>query len=694
MVSYGSTQYSLDLDSLKKSLSTQADDTAKIATLLQLSKGFNQLDKEVSRKYCDEMYRLSVKLDYLPGVVDAMNEKCVWYIFTSQYDSAKMICDTVIKLCATLGDKSRLANIYLNYGALLYRKNLPEKANEYYMKSQKLYQAIADSFGIANAYNGLGAIFWDQSKYDSAIYCYLELIKICSAKKYDQVLIKGYINIGALYYERGNNDKAAPYFYKSIELGKKLNKLIFLSHAYQNLGNILYKQKDYDSAWVHYQKAIDYSKKLNYHLGLSKAYIGMGNISLNKEDYKKAAHWYSRSMNSSLKVDDKSDYLIAYINMAIIQERMGNYMKALLIYDSCLILADELGSLYRKREIYYDIYQSYYLQADYKNAFENLLKYDSLNDSIFNLKKKKIITDLELKYEKGKLLADNLALENENLLKDVDLKKRTNQRNVYLFTGLGSIFVLFFIIAVFYQRTRKNKIIAEHKIEQLEEEKKLLAAGYIIEGQEEERKRIAEELHDGLGVLLSSAKIHFTSVRKYLPENSDLIDKASQLLEDAVRDVRRISHKMMPGLLTKFGLLEGIEDIIDTVNDMEGISASIEVIGEYKRIKENKEIMLFRIIQEMINNTLKHAHAKTIILRFEMHPDQLKIDYMDDGDGFDLRDNTHEKSLGLSSINSRVNFLKGEVELKTSSGNGVNYQIRVPIKNDDFLTDSNNDHVS
>ena len=197
--------------------------------------------------------------------------------------------------------------------------------------------------------------------------------------------------------------------------------------------------------------------------------------------------------------------------------------------------------------------------------------------------------------------------------------------------------------------------------------------------QEEERKRIAQDLHDGLGVLLSAAKMQFTSIKDTRPENKPLIEKATKLLEQATGDVRKISHNMMPGLLTKLGLYEAVEDLLEDVSDTEGIDARAEITGSRDRLPENKEIMLYRIIQEMVNNTLKHAGANNISLQLQVLPDHIDIKYSDDGKGFDVKEKLASESIGLKGIQSRVNFLNGTVNIESKPGERTKYLIQVPI---------------
>jgi signal transduction histidine kinase len=181
-----------------------------------------------------------------------------------------------------------------------------------------------------------------------------------------------------------------------------------------------------------------------------------------------------------------------------------------------------------------------------------------------------------------------------------------------------------------------------------------------------------------VGVLLSTTKMQFSALKDKSPENKPLIDRATKLLEQAAGDVRKISHNMMPGLLTRFGLYEATEDLIEQLNETEELNATCEITGDSKRLPENTEIMLYRIIQEMVNNTLKHAEAKNILLNIDILPDFVKINYSDDGKGFNMEEKMESKSIGLSGIQSRVNFLSGEINIESSPAKGVNFHIKIP----------------
>jgi signal transduction histidine kinase len=345
---------------------------------------------------------------------------------------------------------------------------------------------------------------------------------------------------------------------------------------------------------------------------------------------------------------------------------------AMLYFDSCLLLSETTHDLNRKKETLREIYTYFKEAGRHRKALNTLVRYHEVSDSIFNIEKAEIISELMLKYEKEKDRLRILRLENENL-------QRLKQRNLIIFAASG-VFILAILLLAFLQyKNRKNRIIAGQRIRQLEEEKKHMAARFLVEGQEKERKRVALELHDNLGVLLSATKMQFTEVSDSSPENRQVIEKAKKLLEQASTDVRKISHNLMPGLLTKLGLFEALEDLFEMLKDTEGIDAVLEIIGPRGRLPENSEIMLYRMFQEMVNNTIKHAGAGKADLTIIINSDEMQISYSDNGSGFDVEETLGKKTMGMQSILSRIRFLDGHINIDSSRDAGTVYRISIPL---------------
>ncbi len=651
----------------------------KIHELIDRADSLRGIDPGKSLIYIEGLYHVSDSLNYAPGKTDALLSLARIYLDMGKMDSALASCQEAIQIAEENNDLKRLAKGHFLHGYVYSITRGPNDAILDFVRSYNYYRTAHDSAGMANLGNALGVMYYKLGIYDSSLFRYLDALRISEKLELSNITGKVYLNLGTLYDVMGERGKAKSSYRKSIPYNEAANSRINMVKAIHNIGNILVQEGDYDSAWTMYNKALEINLEMNYAEGIADAYTGLGDVTDRWGDYTKAHNFFEKAKSHYESINHREGICISHINLGRNERQRGNFNEALTEYERALSIAREAGFLNREAEIMQKICEVNALMGDYKLAYENTWELITLLDSILNEEKQKAIADLELKYEKEKQNARILALSNENLGKEVELERKTRQRNTYLFSGLAIVLILAFTLAYYSQRTRKNRIIAEQRIQQLEEEKKLLAARSIVEGQEEERKRIAKELHDGLGVLLSSAKMHFTSIRDKSPEALPMIEKAAKLLEQASGDVRRISHNMMPGLLTKYGLYEALEDLMEQVDDLEGMQAEINITGEQERLKENMEIMLYRVIQEMINNALKHADAKHMTLNMQISPGKLEVEFSDDGKGFDLEEKRKLKSIGLTSIESRIRFLNGTLDVNSSPGKGTSYALSVPV---------------
>jgi signal transduction histidine kinase len=509
------------------------------------------------------------------------------------------------------------------------------------------------------------------------VACYIQLIGIAERKGYESTLGMGYVNLGILYQDYNELDKAYPYLTQSIPINEKYRPdLVALAHM--NVGLINYEKGILDSALFYFRKALGMYVSLKEKNSIADVYNNIGNAYYDAHNLDSAYYYFKQAKDLYKQLSYWYTYAQVNNNMALVFMDREIYDKALQLLDTSLYYAEKTHNTELLSVIYKNKYTIYNSQHDYRRALENYLLHDSLQDLIYSLDKEKVIADLEMRYQDEKKQAQILALEKINLQKDLALEKRTRQKNIFLFTGLAIILLIAFAFLYFTLRAKKDRIIAQQRIRQLEEEKKLLAARSLVEGQEEERKRIARELHDGLGVLLSTTKMQFSAIRDKLPENQALIERAVKLLEQASSDVRKISHNMMPGLLTKLGLFEAVADLFEKVSETESITVRADIPEDAERLPENQEIMIYRIIQELVNNTLKHAQARTIEIQMQVLPGRLDIIYTDDGKGFNMEEKAGSKSIGLQSIQSRVNFLNGTMQLYSEPGKGVSYKLDIP----------------
>ena len=215
-----------------------------------------------------------------------------------------------------------------------------------------------------------------------------------------------------------------------------------------------------------------------------------------------------------------------------------------------------------------------------------------------------------------------------------------------------------------------------------ENEKQLLAMNYIIQGQETERSRMAKDLHDGLGGMLSGIKLNLSSMKGNMiiqERNAQLFTKSIMQLDKAIAEMRRVAHNMMPEALLKFGLSEAIQDYCDGINESNTVKIKYTQLGSQKVLEKSTEVILYRIVQELSNNAIKHAAAKNIFIQLTKHERGITLTIEDDGKGFDATQLSNIKGAGLQNVQSRVDYLKGSCEIQSTPGSGTSVTIEIPV---------------
>ena len=322
--------------------------------------------------------------------------------------------------------------------------------------------------------------------------------------------------------------------------------------------------------------------------------------------------------------------------------------------------------------------------GDFKKASLYNEKHIVLRDSIDN--KFRALEVLEDKYEDQKKI--NEINKEKNLRVVAENNKKTTQ--LYALTG-GVILMALLFFALFYAyKSKKAKELAE-KTKEIEVQKniellkkqELKSIKAMINGQEAERKRIAKDLHDRLGSMLSMVKLNYKSIEdsidKLKEENKKQYSQANALLDEACNTVREIAHNMVSGVLTKFGLVAALEDLKNTIEGTNTFQLELVTHGLDNRLENNLEIELYGIVQELIHNVIKHAKANEVSVQLLKRVDGVNLTVIDDGIGFDNSKEESKSGMGLKSVASRVQELNGVFDIDTGKGNGTTIAVDIPL---------------
>jgi two-component system NarL family sensor kinase len=225
-------------------------------------------------------------------------------------------------------------------------------------------------------------------------------------------------------------------------------------------------------------------------------------------------------------------------------------------------------------------------------------------------------------------------------------------------------------------------VLQKQQIRELQIEKELAITQSILNGQEEERKRLAKDLHDGLGGLLSGVKVSLATVKDNMvmsEEGVQVFERSLNMLDNSIGELRRIAHNMMPEALARFGLVHAVKDFCDSISISGVMSVSIQVVGAQRRLESSVEIILYRIIQELLNNALKHSEANKILVQLSFDVSSVMLTVEDDGKGFEKPLIENSSGAGWPNIKSRVAYLKGTIDVQTRPGEGTSFVIDVPV---------------
>lgn len=609
------------------------------------------------------------------------------YFYLGLYDSALFQLDKSRNLAISLKCDSIQANTNLNIGYLMLMKGNTDSAEILLNLGLKQYEAISDPAGIAKAYNLLTIMYKNTGDYENGIETAHKSTNLFEKQGQTRNYVLSLINLGNIYEKLGGYDTAYSCYRLCYDLSlehnlqsEALSAVINMAVIDYNKGVILEKKGDAEGAnkkYLHskanFIDAIEISQRKNDKQSLALCYSNMSTLSKKFNNKDEALEYLQKALSLIKEYGNKIELIQVLRNLGALYYEMGNYQLAKAYLQEGLELAQQAELKEPIQHLSFDLSGVYENTGEYKTA----LKYSRLSadysDSLFNEAKQREI-------EKHKTNFEILHLKDLNQIKEVDKKRISAERNTSLGIGITVVFILIGLLIFFRMRAKKNRIIAMQRIQKLEDEKKLMAARSVLVGQEKERERIARELHDGIGVLLSTASIHFSSVEDSADQQtSKMLKKANKLLREAGREVRQISHNMMPGVLSKFGLKEAIEDLFEDIIESDKIEVDLRFTCSDVRLAENMEIMFYRVIQEMLNNTLKHANATKISLFISRDEEIIYIDYTDNGVGFEEEKLPHGRSLGIAGIRSRIEYLGGKIDLKSSTGKGVQYLVSVPL---------------
>jgi signal transduction histidine kinase len=308
------------------------------------------------------------------------------------------------------------------------------------------------------------------------------------------------------------------------------------------------------------------------------------------------------------------------------------------------------------------------------SSFVLMNAYIAVKDSVYDARIKQQILDVQSQYETDKLEQDLFLIKKEKEFTDIKLHQRKTEIWLLIFviisiTGAG--------IFLFYRHQQRQKAALD--AERISQQETRINA--VFQAQEEERRRIAKELHDGIGQTISAIKMNYQSLsgKAVEKELAPDFEKIGKMLENAGVEVRSISHQMLPKELEQFGLIPAVEGMLSLNLDNAPLKYEFEHSGFSERISSHIELAMFRVLQELVSNVVKHAKANQLTVQLVKLKSHVVLNVSDNGIGFDV-ECKEKNGIGLLNIASRIDAIKGHLHYESISGKGTTVTIRTPIE--------------
>lgn len=537
----------------------------------------------------------------------------------------------------------------------------PKVSQQYTLKFLEFAKKRKDSFEIALGNFYLGNSYVVEHNYEYALKQYLKSAKYFETVK-DSARLSSILNgIGAAYQNYGNDSLSLKYYKQSQQISKSRGDLRRSAFALNNIGNIYKNRGALDVAKTYMEEAVNHIETTNQLQYIIPISINLANVYTDLKDFNKSTKIYNEllpKIDTLKEVFSHGAIMRGLGNSNLVR---GNNKKALHNLKRAYNIYSNSGFFDDRYDMMPDLIKAYEVNKQFASGLKLFNEYNTIKDSIFNTEKDKNLTEAIQKYETQK--KDKEIIQQQLLLK----KKQVQYSYM---TGIAIFLLVTSILTWFIlqqrQKRKNQEIIAlkrEHQIKTLES---------LIEGEEKERLRIAKELHDGVNGDLSAIKYKLTSMQEM---SNKIIDEAVEMIDKSCKQVRAISHNLIPPSLESFNLVEASEEYCQNMDATHSQQINFQYIGDDFSIPKNAEINIFRIIQELVTNSIKHAMATEINVQMSCRKNTIQLTIEDNGKGFDKSEVVTD-GIGLKNVQSRIDYLQGTIDL-ISNKQGTSYAIEI-----------------
>lgn len=618
------------VDSLTAALRTAREDTNKVNLLFALSDQWEGSAPEKAIGYSRQAQALSRKLGHESGIFKAYRTLSYIFAFQARYDSL------------------------LHYSRLTYEKGLANK----------------DTFHIAVGLFNMGEAFFYLSDYEKGLDHTLRAVNMIEGRNYTRIEANFLSGLQSTYYRLKKYDESVRYGLKAIELARKTGNKNVLAAVLTNMGHCYADMKELNNADQLYNEAIPLATELGNKFVEAACYEGKLDIALRTNRHSDIKRYAEKSLEINTELENSSGIFSAYHNRSIYYLLVHDFENARADADRALKLAREndflefegkaLSLLATVAAARHDIPASI--------AFGN--EAEAITHKIFTESVAQKDAEMRTRYDTEKK-------EVQIQWQQADIRRK-NMLNYMLMAG--SLALLAITVLGYRNYTHRQKL-QQQRISELETEKQLTATEAVLKGEEQERSRLAKDLHDGLGGMLSGIKLSLSNMKGNLimtPENADAFERSIGMLDNTIREMRRVAHNLMPEMLARYGLDAALKELCGEISRNTDIETSYQSSDTEKaNLEPMVAVAVYRIVQELAGNAIKHSGAAHLLVQVYVLPEErlLAVTVEDDGKGFDPE--LPSAGMGWSNIRNRAELLKAKLDVRSAPGSGTSVLLEI-----------------
>ncbi|MEO6830579.1 MAG: tetratricopeptide repeat protein [Chitinophagaceae bacterium] len=655
-------------------------------------------------------YDFSAKINDKVNMGYALNNAGNVYIELGNYSQALKQYRDALALRQSIGDLKGIAMSYNNIGFVYKDLGDYDEAAENTLEGLRMLEKMGDKALIASSYTLLGALYMKKKDFAASIEYQQKALTIQKEIGNNEGMAMSYAVMAGGYGEQEKYQESMEAYTEALNLYRKVNDLRQIGTIEANIGELLARQNDFKNSIPYYDTAIDLSQKTGNRRSLANFWLGQAQ---NYLELKKVAE-ARLLLDSATKLTaqtGRKDYLKSIYELeARYHALIGDYPTALQFaykltaQKDTLLNAENLKSMNGMQVRYETEKKQAQIELLGKESVLKALQIRNqkllLEEQLFKLTEEQLaLSQAALRIANGELLIKNQnqqiivqkadaqerarhldSLQKVQKIQGLEITNRKlelRQRNGII-VSLSLLMLLGTLLGYSYYRRQKLKANSAMQAAILKQQEEATRA--ILNAEETERIRIAKDLHDGVGQMMSAAKMNLSAFEQHAafknPTDQNALARIISLVDESCNEVRAVSHNMMPNALLKNSLAAAVREFINQI-DQRKLKVHLYTEGLENRLDQNTETILYRIIQECVNNVMKHAKANTLDISLIKEASEITVTVEDNGLGFDSK--IQPEGIGLKNIRTRVEYLRGSVDFSSEKGKGTLVALHFPL---------------